>query len=409
VIPLEYLPNNSPRTKGIDVASVLGIGKYEPIIMTSMGGDCLPSHPKFPNYTNIEHLANYPKVLRDGEIVSITEKIHGCLQVKSRIMLPDETSRTIKEIVDDPTITHVMGVDQEHNLVSSLILNRFNNGETNKWLQVKLYKHGLGRSNRYNIDKAYIKVVCTENHLFYTTKHNSYTPCKELKQGDKILYYRIDLPIGNVNRGLMVQTIMGVEEYHPRDKDNNKYDLETKTHNFFANGVLVHNSNIKIGMIDGTLMVGSHKTNKKEDQTNLYWKAARQINGIEALIPEGYVLYGEVYGWVQNLRYGYTQGKFSVRFFDLMIDGVFQDYDIFRDFCKARNLSCVPELYRGGWDQTLEDQFAEGQSTIADHIREGCVIKPVIERYNDQCGRIILKHVNKKYLSKKHSGDPIAH
>ena len=34
-------------------------------------------HPWFPKYTDIEHYANYPTAIADGEEVVITEKIHG--------------------------------------------------------------------------------------------------------------------------------------------------------------------------------------------------------------------------------------------------------------------------------------------------------------------------------------------
>jgi hypothetical protein len=46
--------------------------------------------------------------------------------------------------------------------------------------------------------------------------------------------------------------------------------------------------------------------------------------------------------------------------------------------------------------------FAEGQTMMpgADHIREGCVVKPLVERWHQAVGRVILKVVGAGYLEK---------
>src|SRR5260370_7913901 len=53
---------------------------------------------------------------------------------------------------------------------------------------------------------------------------------------------------------------------------NVKYDLETRTHNFFANCALVHNSNTRASYQDGKFWMGSHNYWRKADPTSLYWK-----------------------------------------------------------------------------------------------------------------------------------------
>ncbi len=59
-----------------DVAEFYGIEKWEPPLKCE-AGDSAPEHPWFPKYTDIEHYANYPTAIADGEEVVITEKIHG--------------------------------------------------------------------------------------------------------------------------------------------------------------------------------------------------------------------------------------------------------------------------------------------------------------------------------------------
>ena len=66
----------SEWTEGEDVKDFYGITKYVPPIKIS-AGDAAPSHPLFPEYTDVENLRNFPSVLTDGEEVVVTEKLHG--------------------------------------------------------------------------------------------------------------------------------------------------------------------------------------------------------------------------------------------------------------------------------------------------------------------------------------------
>lgn len=61
---------------GRDVKDDYGVTKFEPPIRPS-DGDSLPSVAAFHGYTDIENIRNFPGVLRPGEEVVITEKLHG--------------------------------------------------------------------------------------------------------------------------------------------------------------------------------------------------------------------------------------------------------------------------------------------------------------------------------------------
>lgn len=68
--------------EGYDATSVLGITKYEPPVKhanftskTAVGKKQV--HPDFKKYTGIENAKNYTNIFTDGEMVSVTEKIHG--------------------------------------------------------------------------------------------------------------------------------------------------------------------------------------------------------------------------------------------------------------------------------------------------------------------------------------------
>ena len=61
---------------GRDVKDHYGVTKFEPPVRPT-DGESLPAIPSFHRYTEIENLRNFPDVLRAGEEVVITEKLHG--------------------------------------------------------------------------------------------------------------------------------------------------------------------------------------------------------------------------------------------------------------------------------------------------------------------------------------------
>lgn len=62
---------------GQNVQEEMGITKYEPPIKIKMSTENEPDPGYFPKYTDIEGLRRWPSVLKEGEEVVITEKIHG--------------------------------------------------------------------------------------------------------------------------------------------------------------------------------------------------------------------------------------------------------------------------------------------------------------------------------------------
>jgi RNA ligase (TIGR02306 family) len=114
-------------------------------------------------------------------------------------------------------------------------------------------------------------------------------------------------------------------------------------------------------------------------------------------------LYGEVYG-TQDLKYGCKPGQTQFAAFDVYdtTQAQWLDHQQFRDFCQTLEIPMVPELYRGEYLPGVIEPLAEGKSTIAGHIREGFVIKPLINRIHYAVGgRVILKLVSEAYLLRK--------
>lgn len=74
---------------GTDVAAHFGITKWEPPI-SSTDGDSERECPAFHKYTDWENINNFPDLIQDGEIVEISEKLHGKSFRGSICRVPDE-------------------------------------------------------------------------------------------------------------------------------------------------------------------------------------------------------------------------------------------------------------------------------------------------------------------------------
>ncbi len=115
---------------------------------------------------------------------------------------------------------------------------------------------------------------------------------------------------------------------------------------------------------------------------------------------------GEVFGpGVQDLRYG---NKLSYRVFDICMGRrgtqKYLSYEEMKRTCTVFGFDMVPEIYRGPFSAEIMKQHTDGKETLSGsglHIREGVVIKPVVEREHHELGRVILKSVSGDYLTRK--------
>ena len=248
---------------------------------------------------------------------------------------------------------------------------------------------------------------------------------------------------------LMKQKILSVEDYIPQRKFQKvRYDLETETNNYFANGVLVHNSNFRSARLEVPIsffpfkektilllkkflskisfgsyefnnlrfLVGSHDCNLRSvsreqnyELMNVYWKMAI-MEKLEKKLRSDEEIFGEIYGQgVQKLLYDSPNG-IRVKYFDMKIkveNGFMKylDWDDFVERCQEESLSTVPVLYRGPFKKDILVKLSQGNSTFGNHIREGVVVKPVKERIDNRLGRVILKYINDEYLLIKNKSD----
>lgn len=176
----------------------------------------------------------------------------------------------------------------------------------------------------------------------------------------------------------------------------------------------IHGCNARFFHDGNRLWVGSHRTWKKVESTDVWNKVAIQYDLANKLKDYPMVgVYGEVYGDVQDLKYGAKPGEVQFRVFDVysppfmkegrrLVGSVFLDHDEMVAFCRKVGLQPVPLLYVGPYDEPLLEHLTTGESTIAaDHIREGIVIKDRFEGWHPEIGRTQLKLVSEAYLLRK--------
>jgi len=164
----------------------------------------------------------------------------------------------------------------------------------------------------------------------------------------------------------------------------------------------IHGANARFVCVDDEIYCGSRKFWKKEDENNLWWKALSWTPALEAWLRhhQNMTVYGEVYGQVQNLKYGAKNGEIFFAAFDILSGDKWLDYDEARRI--GSGLPWVPLVYRGPFDKEKMLMLAEEDSICpkADHHREGVVIKPIHERTDRNIGRVQLKIVGNRYLNK---------
>lgn len=235
-----------------------------------------------------------------------------------------------------------------------------------------------------------------------------------------------------------VSEILGVTRYEPPESltmggqrtkapegFRPKYDVDAwqRYKHLFEDGeqVLItekiHGANARFAFVNEEMHCGSKTEWKKQDESNLWWKCLKNNAWIEdfCIANQELTIYGEVFGNVQELKYGAEKNDYFFRAFDLWNskDGRFLSWievnEKMNSFCKTSGsdwMDCwpikwVPVLYEGPYNENLTE-LSNGDSEIlgAQNIREGIVIQTVEEKFNPEIGRIKLKVVSDRYLEK---------
>lgn len=168
----------------------------------------------------------------------------------------------------------------------------------------------------------------------------------------------------------------------------------------------LHGSNFSACHDGERLYVKSRNFYKKKDPVDSWWKAALDLD-LEGKLSKYpmLVFFGELIGYNKKFPYNTEIGGSvhpKVIFFDIFdaTSKKYYDYSAFKAICKELELETVPIIYEGllPAKETLYE-FAEGNSLLNNkHVREGVVVKPMLERYSPELNsRLFLKLVGKGF------------
>jgi RNA ligase (TIGR02306 family) len=206
----------------------------------------------------------------------------------------------------------------------------------------------------------------------------------------------------------MVIPVYDVENYNRYPEaipEGTEVYITEKIHGCNARFVYDPDSGIELpdgGGLSGEIFVGSRRYWKQESKTDLWWRALWANPWVYEWCRANprKVLYAEVFGQVQDLRYGTGQNELKVLAFDVLEQGQFVPYsrlyELLPPVCR------VPVLYVGPFNIEMARKYAEGNSSIpgAPHCREGVVICTVDEQTDVKIGRCQLKIVGNRYLER---------
>ncbi len=210
-------------------------------------------------------------------------------------------------------------------------------------------------------------------------------------------------------------TVKGPEGWYPKyDLENwRKYARLLEENEMVHVTEKIHGANSKFRFVDGEMYCGSRTRWVANDGKNSWSRTLEQNQWIAAFCENhpSLTVYGEIYGWVQDLKYGHEQGQISFRAFDLLQGNKWLNWnEIALKYAKqtlknvdvGEHLLWVPELTETQYSKDLIKELVDGPSLIpgADHCREGIVIKPIFERYDMRLGRVALKCVSNEYLER---------
>lgn len=296
---------------------------------------------QFQFHNSTDNLRKEMHTIYPEDIINISFKAHGCLKANQTIKMVDGSLKKIKDIeVGDI----VLGFDHKADkFIPSKVTETFNNGHTKIWTRVFT---DTSQTNIHLESGQYFGSETTPEHKYYV-KDKGYVLAKNLEIGDelKLYYERFELT-SEVIQDYIFLPVLKIETKEEAEHSS-KYDIETETHNYITNNILVHNSSHVVGNLLHSKeivpkwyqkLVGvkprtetyynyitSSRTVIKSDPSLKYsgyykediWTHASE--SFKERIPKGWTIYSELIGylpsgsWIQkNYDYGYEQGKYGI-------------------------------------------------------------------------------------------------
>lgn len=160
------------------------------------------------------------------------------------------------------------------------------------------------------------------------------------------------------------------------------------------------------------LYVQALKHTEDEEEMNIVDRLRQYMLDDKGLVDVPCYVLGETYGPGVQKHFDYGLLKPAFRVFDIYIGppghgNYLRPYELY-DVCDAIGADTVPLLYLGPYSRGKVEKYTSGMETSSGkeaHIREGIVIRPLIEREETELGRVILKSVSEEYILMKGGTD----
>jgi RNA ligase (TIGR02306 family) len=218
--------------------------------------------------------------------------------------------------------------------------------------------------------------------------------------------------------------IENIKRYNEIIKDGDFVQMTEKLHGTFIMVAGVPSIMSSEHLIGGRNVVASKGQAEKgfsfidcdENKDNVYMKTAKEFSLFEIANKyaeekgEIVIICGEIFGHkVQDLKYNCEIHERQFRVFDVAIGNErinkkFLSHVDLDNFTKRFNLQRVPLLYVGEFSKEILTKFTNGREQVSgneSHIREGLVVKPLVEKRSVEIGRVLLKSVSDAYLLRK--------
>jgi hypothetical protein len=216
----------------------------------------------------------------------------------------------------------------------------------------------------------------------------------------------------------MKQQIIKIDSIKKIENNSKRYDIETTTHNFIANNILVHNSSStffvhktkKWGLKKFEFGVCSRNIWLKTPNNSSFWQVANKYDLKKKLLSlkKEIILQGEVCGpSIQKNKYKLTENDLFI--FNVIENGKRYSVSEIQYFCDKMGLKHVPILdtdFKAEFGEKTKNEIVDimvekskAKSQLYDTEREGIVC-----RLNED-PRVSFKVINPNFLLKNEEKD----
>ena len=168
-------------------------------------------------------------------------------------------------------------------------------------------------------------------------------------------------------------------------KSQLRYDLQTGTGNFFASGILSHNSSLSRNYIHARSLDSQNHPSRN-------WLKA--LHGkIKHELPDNFIICGENCFAEHSIHYDNLPTYFFV--FNIWEKGRRLQWDDMVEYCNMLELQTVPVLWRGIWN---EEKIKELANTLNPKTQEGFVIQVTRSIVASEWKKCSTKYVRKGHV-----------